>query len=264
MRTDVLERTGRPLIVLTGRCHSSRSDRRPSLDPNGAAIDDYLRLLRPIAKAIVETFGSSCEVVIHDFRFPEHSIVAIEGNVTGRTIGGSMTEIGLSLIAQGDRAHDPLYHTMHTQSGRVLKSATILLHDSDNRAIGTFGINFDITNLRDVANAIEPLIAPASNPSAPITFTDNIWQIVTNTIQEEKIARGTSVGRMTKEDRLRIFRILDTRGIFELQRSVPYVASRLQISRATAYKYLEEIRSDTSTPATAGAARHAGSGEGVE
>lgn len=260
--SQILEHAPRLLIVPTDVVTLAYGQ-GALLDHNGA-IDDYVRLLRPIAKAIVETFGSNCEVVIHDFRNPEHSIVAIEGNVTGRTIGGTMTEIGLSLIAQGDKAHDLLYHTMHTQSGRVLKSASILLRDSDNKPIGTFGINFDITNLRGLASAIEPLIAMASNSAESITFTNDIWQIVTNTIQEEEIASGISVSRMTKEDRLSIFRVLDRRGIFELQRSVPHVASRLQISRATAYKYLEEIRAEKNAAATAGSDGHMGSGEGTE
>lgn len=50
-------------------------------------IHPKLLSIIPIAKAVAETFGSNCEVVIHDFRNMENSIVAIfNGHVTGRTI----------------------------------------------------------------------------------------------------------------------------------------------------------------------------------
>jgi len=49
-------------------------------------------------KTIAEMFGKKCEVLIHDFRNPQHSIVAIEnGHVTGRKIGDPITDLALSV-----------------------------------------------------------------------------------------------------------------------------------------------------------------------
>lgn len=204
--------------------------------------DDYLAVLRPILRGIAETFGRNCEAVLHDFRDPEHSIVAIEGEVTHRHAGGSVTQLGLALIAAGDAAQDQLNYVTRTPSGRVLKSSTIVLRDPDNHVFGALCINFDITDLRLLASTVDELTGTGVEPR-PIAFVDDIGQVIRAVIDEEEVALGRSIDRLTKQDRLAIFRALDRRGVFSLQRAVPHVAEYLQISRATAYSYLEEMRS---------------------
>ncbi len=206
------------------------------------SADDYLAILRPIVRGIAETFGRTCEVVLHDFRDPEHSIVAIDGNVTHRHVGGSVTQIGLDLIAQGDAAQDRLNYITRAPSGRVLKSSTIVLRDLDSHVFGALCIYFDVTDLRLVASTLEELAGLGAEPQS-IAFVDDIDRVIQAVIDEEEVAMGRSIDRMTKQDRLAIFRALDRRGIFSLQRSVPHVAEYLRISRATAYSYLEEMRS---------------------
>lgn len=197
-------------------------------------------------RGIAASFGRNCEVVLHDFRDPDHSIVAIEGNVTGRHIGGSVTQIGLALIAEGDAATDELNYITRAPNGRVVKSSTIVLRDRGNHVLGLLCINFDITDLRLVAGTIGELtglgLGVGSEPQS-IAYVDDIDKVIRAVIDEEEVAMGRSIDRMTKQDRLAIFRALDRRGIFSLQRSVPHVAEYLGISRATAYSYLEEIRS---------------------
>lgn len=208
-----------------------------------ASVEECWEMMRPVLRGIVETFGRHCEVVLHDFRDPEHSIVAIEGDITHRHVGGSVTQIGLSLIAQGDDAEDEINYITRTASGRIVKSSTILLRDRSDHVFGALCINFDITDLRLLASAVEELTgSPAVTPE-PIAFVDDIGQVIRAVIDEEEVALGHSIDRMTKRDRLAIFRALDRRGIFALQRSVPTVAEYLGISRATAYNYLHGIRS---------------------
>jgi len=209
-----------------------------------SSMDDYILVLRPIMRCISQTFGRHCEVVLHDFRDPEHSIVHIEGNVTNRNPSGSVTQIGLALIAEGDAAQDQLNYITRTPHGRILKSSTVVLRDQNEHVIGALCINFDITELRLLGNAVGELVgSDADTEPQSIAFVDDIGKVIGAVIDEEEIALGQSIGRMTKLERLAIFQALDRRGIFSLQRSVPYVAEYFQISRATAYSYLEEVRS---------------------
>jgi len=56
-------------------------------------LEKYISL----AKTIAEMFGKKCEVLIHDFSNPQHSIIAIEnGPVTGRKIGDPITDLALA------------------------------------------------------------------------------------------------------------------------------------------------------------------------
>ncbi len=45
-----------------------------------------------IAKGLSETFAPFCEVVVHDLKKPEHSILSIHNNLSGRQIGEPTTE----------------------------------------------------------------------------------------------------------------------------------------------------------------------------
>ncbi len=208
----------------------------------GSPIDHYLSVLRPVMRGIVETFGRHCEAVLHDFRDPEHSIVAVCGHVTGRHVGGSVTELGLAVIAQGDAAQDQYNYSTRTPGGRVLRSTTIPLRDPAGQVFGALCINFDITDLRLLSGVLGELTMASSEPQA-VSFADDIGQVIRTLVDQEEIAVGRSLDRMTKQDRLAIFRALDRHGVFALQRSVPQVAEYLGVSRATAYSYLEEIRS---------------------
>ncbi len=220
----------------------TRGSLAAALIERSSSIEDYLSLLEPVVAGIAATFGRHCEVVLHDFRDPEHSIVAIQGQVTQRHVGGSVSQLGLSLIAQGDTAQTQYNYFTRTPAGRVLKSTTIPLRDPGGRVFGALCINFDITDLRLLGGVIGELTGAAAEPR-PVSFVDDIGQVIRALIDEEEVAAGRSLDRMTKQDRLAILQALDQHGVFALQRSVPQVAEYLMISRATVYSYLEEVRS---------------------
>ncbi len=208
------------------------------------SVDDYFAVLKPILEGIAHTFGRGCEVVLHDFRDPEHSIVAIAGEVTQRHVGGSVTQIGMSLLAQGSNAENQFNYITRAPNGRALKSSTVLLRDIDGQVFGAFCINFDITDFRRMSEVITDLTGPNEATPTPVTFVDDIDQVIQAVVSEEEAMYGRTVERMNKQDRLAIFRSLDRRGVFALQRSVPHVAECLGISRATAYAYIDEIRAE--------------------
>lgn len=218
------------------------TNRQNGQSPSGGTMDDFVDLLRPIVQGIHATFGSRCEVVLHDYRDPEHSIVAVAGDVTHRSIGGSVTQMGLAVIAEGEAATDQINYITRTQDGRVLKSSTIVLRNHEGCVFGALCINFDVTDLRMLVGALGEMAGASDAPATPIAFSDDIGQVIRAVIDEEEVTLGRSIDRMNKQDRLTIFRALEKRGVFTLQRAVPQVAEYLGISRATAYNYLEEIR----------------------
>lgn len=66
-----------------------------------STADAVFAALSPVIDGIVATFGRSCEVVLHDYRDQERSVVAVAGSVTGREVGDAMSEIGLRVLAAG-------------------------------------------------------------------------------------------------------------------------------------------------------------------
>ena len=220
--------------------------RRPALPKeSGEAIaKEWLLLaLRPVARGIARTFGELCEVVIHDFSDPEHSIVWIEGDVTKRSIGGSVTEIGLALIRGGDRQEDLIGYARNTKDGKVLRFSTILLRDPKGHVFGCLCINLDITQVLGFRKAITRLVPEIGGPPLSVKFTDQIDEVLGRIVEEALAEHSKPARMMSREERLSLIAALDRRGAFQIQRGVPTIAQLLGVSRTTIYKYLDETRS---------------------
>ena len=57
--------------------------------------DEAFEFLDRTAKGIAETFGSSCETLVHDMSISTHPILSIyNGHVSGRTVGSTMDILG--------------------------------------------------------------------------------------------------------------------------------------------------------------------------
>ena len=63
--------------------------------------------------------------------------------------------------------------------------------------------------------------------------------MITEAIRET----GKPVGQMSRDDKITVLETLDQRGATQMRKSVEAIATRLGISRVTAYAYLDEARS---------------------
>ncbi|HEY3466124.1 MAG TPA: PAS domain-containing protein [Amycolatopsis sp.] len=206
--------------------------------------DAILAALGPVADGIAATLGSFCEVVVHDFRRPETSVVAIAGSVTERSVGGSMSEIGMGLLARGDDAEDQLNYLTRTASGKLVKSSTMLLRDSGGTVFGALCVNLDVTALGQLRTLVGELadVGTAAAETPTTTFGDDIDAVVDAIVDEHQLRLNKPWAALSRDERLDLFRSLHRRGVFAVRRAVPQVAARIGISRASAYTYLAEIR----------------------
>jgi predicted transcriptional regulator YheO len=220
-----------------------RRTRRPSdreADRRLAAIAD---IIEPLARSL----GAHCEIVLHDYRIPNRSVIAVAGKVTERRVGSAMSEIGLSILALGSAAQHRLNYLTKAPNGRVINSSTIVLRDANRRVFGALCINMDVTELRHAARILGTLIGEDVQPKLT-TFADDIRDVIDASLRDE--LDGRSAVTLSRNDRLEIIRALDARGVFNVKRAVGQVAAALGVSRATAYACLQTIREEA-----AGAAR---------
>ncbi|MGC9501743.1 helix-turn-helix transcriptional regulator [Streptomyces sp. WG7] len=223
-----------------------------------AERDAVLAALRPVVDGIAATFGPVCEVVLHDYRRPERSVVAVAGSVTGRTVGGAMSEIGMRVLARGDEARDELNYVTRTGDGILLKSSTMVLRDSTGAVFGALCVNLDVTAVDRAQALLGALAGAAGTPADPpaTAFGDDIDAVVDAIVDAHPLRRDRSWAALDRAQRLELFRDLDGRGVFAVRRSVEQVAARLGISRASAYSYLSQARAATG-PAADPAGGHA-------
>lgn len=206
-----------------------------------AERDAIVAALTPVVDGLVATFGPVCEVVLHDYRDPDSSVVALAGSVTGRAVGGAMSEIGMRIVARGDAAGDELNYVTRTQSGRTVKSSTMVLRDSTGAVFGALCVNLDVTAASEAHALLGALAGIAGAPvELPVTtFGDDIDSVVDAILDTHRHQPWGALGRA---ERLTLFRSLDDRGVFAVRRAIEQVAARLGISRASAYSYLSQAR----------------------
>ncbi|WP_367043902.1 PAS domain-containing protein [Streptomyces sp. Je 1-332] len=223
---------------------------KPAPGEEGFA-DRMLEAMKPVIDGLVATFGSNCEIVLHDYRRPEASVVAIAGSVTSRHVGGAMSEIGLDLLAQGDDAEYKLNYVTRTSDGRTIKSSTMLLRDGA-RVVGALCVNLDITELRMAVAAMTDLIGQ-NDPAPPTTlFSNDISDVITTVLAQEEERQGRPLAYNTRQSRQQVVRALDKRGVFRFPQAANLIAERLGVSRATVYADRTAVKQETAPPQVEG------------
>ncbi|GAA4264031.1 helix-turn-helix transcriptional regulator [Dactylosporangium darangshiense] len=204
--------------------------------------DAILTALRPVIDGLAATFGPMCEVVLHDYRQGEQSVVAVAGSVTGRKVGGALSEIGLAVLSQGDAAANDLNYLTRTPDGRLVKSSTMPLRDGAGHVFGALCVNVDVTALRQAGDLLTALAGtlPAQVPAT--TFSDEFDDVVDALVRAEEASRGKPVSALPRPERLALLQVLDERGVFTVRNAVPRVAERLGMSRSGLYADLNECR----------------------
>lgn len=211
------------------------------------SADRVFDTARAMVPGIAATFGRSCEVILHDYRDPEHSVIAVAGDITGRRVGDGMSDIGRRVLAAGDAAHTEENYLTRTPDGTLLKSTTIPLRDDDGSLIGALCINVDVTALTRVAEAVNDLIGVpgpgTATGDAPITeFTPDLAAITDRIVAQYERATGLPAKRFDRATRVKAIRELKDAGVFELRGAAGTVAARLGVSRAGLYNDLRKLK----------------------
>lgn len=210
-------------------------------------LHPILKSMIPLVEGIANTFGKNCEVILHDIRNPQSSIVAIaNGHITGRTVGGPMSEYGLATLRKGQFDEPIVNYCKRTKDGKLLKSTSLFIKDEDGRLIAFLCINYDISELTIAKNIINDLtntidaadFSEDSEESYESTVNGMLSSIVNKTLESV----GKPVAFISKDEKVNIVHLLDDKGVFLIKGAVDYVAKVLCVSRYTVYNYLDEIR----------------------
>lgn len=205
----------------------------------------------PLVDAIAETFGKNCEVVLHDLRYPDRSIVKISnGHVTGRVVGGPSTDLALRILG-GKNGKGKInaivgYHTK-TSKGKDLKSTTIFIRDDRDKIIGCLCINIDTTPFQAAKNIIDEMCRihsckeKSESNDVQEKFASSVDTLIEESLTQALNKIGKPLSYMNKEDKLKIVLELKERGLFLIKGTAKRISRGLNVSLPTIYKYLEEI-----------------------
>lgn len=224
-------------------------ERRKSRRPAGEREVDtvleahQLAVLKQLAAALAAQFGPNCEVVVHDLETqdPAHSIVHIEnGHVTGRKVGDGPSNVVLEqFMGRNEDPQDCLGYLCRTDSGKILKSSTVYVRSPQGEVSGIFSINFDISALAMVEQAISGITRTQTVEREQSIAVVNVNDLLDGLIEQSVALVGKPVALMNKDDKVRAIQFLSQHGAFLVTKSGDKVAKFFGISKYTLYSYID-------------------------
>jgi len=187
--------------------------------------------------------GPGCEVLLHDLTNVDQSVVAIaNGYHSGRSVGSPITDLAQQVINTGSyKTQDFLANYSGTGKGKDFISSTYFIKN-EGRLIGLLCVNRDRSAITAAENALEMLkrqynLQPADtshreelgNPAAAI-----LEKLITDTLRE----LGVTPSHMSRDDKVRAVRAMQSKGITGMKGAVSEIARALNVSEPTVYRYL--------------------------
>jgi predicted transcriptional regulator YheO len=219
---------------------------RKQTAPKEAAFS--LEHLKIIVDGIAATFGRRCEVVLHDLSDLKRSIVKIaNGQVTGRSVGGSITDQGLKYLRNDSGENLLINYPSTTADGRFLKSSTFLFRNNQGVPAAAICVNFDVTDILNFNTAIDDIFGlpeETDGKTAIETFQGDAGTTL-NEIADKAIRKaGKAIPSMGKSDKIEIIRQLEDQGFFLIKGAIKFIANKLIVSKFTIYNYLDKVREE--------------------
>ncbi|HEM6629370.1 TPA: PAS domain-containing protein [Citrobacter farmeri] len=201
--------------------------------------NSLLSQLDTIAKGLSETFSPFCEVVVHDLKDPEHAIMSIHNNLSGREAGQPATEFGLARIASADFPEIIANYGNQFADGRPVKSTSIGIKDEEGKYVAALCLNVDMTLFRGMQSALARFTETESSPVRE-HLDPGSTEVIRQRIDDFAAKRATTARALKTEDRKMLIQQLRKEGLLNVRKSMDTVAQHLGVSRATAYLYARQ------------------------
>ena len=208
----------------------------------------------PLVNFIADIIGPHCEVLLHDVIDVQNSVIAIRnGYISGRQLGCPLTDFGLELLENKAylKQNAIVNYLSRTTGGEKLRSSTYFIKDEENRLIGMLCVNILISPDNQVvkdltdklvnvlfANNVAASTAVQENEKVVESLHSSIENVVESAIGKIIDTYDIPVERMSIDEKTAIVQKLNANGIFKIKGAITKVASTLQTSESTIYRYL--------------------------
>ncbi|MDY0831608.1 MULTISPECIES: helix-turn-helix transcriptional regulator [unclassified Pseudomonas] len=201
--------------------------------PEQAAL---ISQLEQIAEGLSKTFSPFCEVVLHDLRDPQHAIMAIHNNLSGRQPGDPATELGLARIADPDYPQVIANYQNQFADGRQVKSTSIGIKDSTGKYVAALCMNVDLSLFRGLQGMLEQFGSVSGDRPAE-SLDPSGADAIRARIDQFAARLATTPRALKAADRRLLMQELKEAGVMDIRRAMETVASHLGVSRAAVYTY---------------------------
>lgn len=202
--------------------------------------EEAFEFLCRLAQGIASMFGDSCETVVHEMEGERmKNLVIFNGHVSGRSAGSTLSIYGRDTIQDDPEGtsldQDFLNQMVVTPSGKNIKSSTFHLRGEGYHY--ALGINYDVS----VMGAMRRLLENFTESSGSLLDSISEDRSDLDAISMPAGQTGQPMSQWQQGRPNGAGGPAEREGIFHLQRSVPYVAERMGVSKYTIYNYLNEL-----------------------
>ncbi|MGL4208266.1 MAG: helix-turn-helix transcriptional regulator [Candidatus Adiutrix sp.] len=204
--------------------------------------------------------GPDYEIALHDLSDKNNTIIALaNGHVSGRSLDSPLSSTALQVLSE--RSYETRDYQIN-YSGvavgkKILRTSTFYIKDDRGALVGMLCINFDDSRYQDISNKILGLCHPDAFVDANFIYNpdkarlenipasedaENFYQSMPEMAEDmiENILKAKNItpGRLTRAEKISIVEELKNKGAFQLKGAVKQIATRLNCSQATVYRYL--------------------------
>jgi predicted transcriptional regulator YheO len=196
---------------------------------------NLLEQMQQVADGLGQTLAPFCEVVLHDLLDPEHAILAIHNNLSGRSVGAPATELGLARAADPDFAQVIANYPNTFADGRPAKSTSIGIKDGEGRYIAALCMNVDLTVFRSLNSLLTQFGSVNTAAGVSETLEPAGADAIRARIDQFAARLATTPRALKADERKALMRELKESGLGDVRRAMEIVAAYLNVSRATVY-----------------------------
>lgn len=199
---------------------------------------ELLDLYIGFAPFLSTILGKGCEVVVHDLKNPNRSIVAIENNLSGRNIGDPMTDLPLERAEK----EDFIANYPGRGKGKEFLSSSFFIKN-EGRVIGILCVNKDVGYVHDIHHQLSALLErfnllPPIEEEIKENLDGSVEEIMKRKIEEAILQTGIPPSRMSLEEKRAVTQGLKENGVLSMRGAVTELAEQLSVSVPTVYRYM--------------------------
>jgi len=205
-------------------------------------LDDVLITYDPVIRGAVSLFSPFLEVAVHDLK--RNTLAAFYNNISNRKVGDpSPLAILKTPIDKFPDVFEPYYET--NWDGRKIKCTTVTIRDEKKKPIALICYNLDTSAFQEMQQNLNLFLNVKENSANPVEMFSEKWQEkIDQAIDAYLLKHKLRIVSLSTTQKKQVVEELSKQGIFFLKNAAPYVAGKLQISRATIYNYLKVLRSE--------------------
>ena len=193
----------------------------------------------PLIKAVVELFHPFVEAAVHDLEKGE--LVAIYHNMSQRQVGEPSPLKELKVTTKDFPNYFTPYYKQNWD-GRPLKCTSITIRDKKGKAVGLICINADVSFFQEGHRLLETFLNIKDEAENPIEIFGGQFESQANAmIQEYLDEEHLLLPSLKRDQKKELVQHLFRKGIFNFKNAAPYIAKKLNTSRASIYNYIKQM-----------------------